>query len=169
VTINVAQRDFPATYNDYAVGPQGTEIGTHDAANLAAADNVRATFQSTVVPNQSTPPIKVTVNFTTAIAAEDAEAIEVSVESQTQFANIQQRLSLINQQNSSLTQVDAYTFTTANSDRRRTVMWTDSANKYIGASGRVQVVAQYIKVGVIPQALFRSKIDHAEVSVRKKT
>ncbi|MBV6458912.1 MAG: hypothetical protein HONBIEJF_02051 [Fimbriimonadaceae bacterium] len=168
VTINVGQRDFPANYVDYSVGPQGAEVGAHNAANLSADDGTRATFQSTVVPNQSIPPIKVTIDFTSTIVASDAEAIEISLNAQSQFANIEQRLSLINQTNGTLLLLDSYTFTTANSDRTRTAMTSTDVSKYISNSNRIQVVAQYIKVGVIPQAVFRSRIDHAQAWVRKK-
>jgi len=166
--INVAQRDFPATYNDYTVGPQGSEVGAHSAAKLSSDDASRAEFSSTVVPNPNIPPIKVTVNFTSTVAQADAEAIEVSVDAQTQFANIQQRLSLIDQSTNGLTLIDSYTFGSANSDVRRTILWPAATNFIEAGTNTVEIVAQYIKVGVIPQFVFKARIDQASVAVRKK-
>ncbi|MBV6458913.1 MAG: hypothetical protein HONBIEJF_02052 [Fimbriimonadaceae bacterium] len=150
----------------YSVGPQGQEKSAHDPELLRVNDGNRSFAENTAVANFNIPGIRYNVQFDSAIT-ERVDSVEVVVDAQTQFPNIEQRLSLLDRTDmTTLRRLDTFVFTTGNTDVTRSGSVSPAAD-YVGPNGEVTAVVQYRRVGLLPSQRFQGRIDQVGVTVTK--
>lgn len=167
-----ALQNTPAPYevnpSSYNVGPQGQEIGANNVSKIVNDDGTRAEAQNTAVANTNIPAIRFNVFFTSPITSGIAK-LTLTVDAQTQFNNIEQRLEFVSRANNNNTyQKDLYVFTSANTDVTRSGTTTNAAeiaDIVNPSTGALECRVRYRKVGVLPQALFRGRPDYIHLTV----
>jgi len=166
VIVKVEPQVDDATLVGYVVGPQGQEKSGHDVELLRNDDGLRSAAENTAVANNNIPAIRYNVQFASGIT-QNVSAVDVSVDSQAQFSNVEQRVSLLDRNDmTTLKRIDTFVFASANADVTRNASLTPAAD-YVGAGGEVTVVVQYRRVGVLPSQRYQGRIDRVGVTVRK--
>ncbi|MBV6457722.1 MAG: hypothetical protein HONBIEJF_00839 [Fimbriimonadaceae bacterium] len=150
----------------YSVGPQGQEIGANDVTKIQAMDTARAIGENTQVASNQIPPLRYNLEFKTTNL--NPSQIAIKVVAQTQWANIEQRLSMLKNDGATLTRFDTFNYYSPNVDIQRNADTTNLGlppGDYVRPDGGMTMVVQYRKVGVLPSVKFQGRINYAEIGI----
>lgn len=159
---------FEVDATSYTVGPQGLELGANDVNKIRTDNGTRAEAENTAVANTSIPAIRFNVFFTSPITSGITQ-LKLTVDAQTQFTNIEQRIEFVSRANNNNTyQKDLFVFGAANTDVTRTAITTNAteiADIVNPTTGALEARVRYRKAGVLPQAKFRGRPDMVHLTV----
>lgn len=150
----------------YSVGPQGLEVGANDVTKIQILDNARAIAENTQVASNQIPPIRYNFEFQTTNL--NPSLVSLTLVGQSQWANIEQRLSLLKNDGVTLTRFDTFVYYSPNQDVQRNSDTTKLGvppSDYIRPDGGITAVVQYRKVGVIPNVKFQGRVNFVQVGV----